>query len=65
MMQKNKVSLEWNLDERLYQFVCPSEGNWQEVELFALDIAKLARNNIDIAKKVEQEKKDAEEPKSE
>ena len=51
MMQRNKVSLERQFDERLYQFLCPNEGNWNEVERFALDIAGVARMNIDTNEK--------------
>lgn len=62
-MIRNKVSIERQLDERLYQFMIPSEGNWNEVLSFAQEIGKYATDQIEAAKKLIEEVK--EETKSE
>lgn len=51
-MIRNKVSIERQLDERLYQFLIPAEGNWNEVLAFANEIASHATKQIESAPKV-------------
>lgn len=54
-MIRNKISIERQFDERLYQFMIPQEGNWNEVLAFSQDIFEYAKKQIelDIKKKEE------------
>lgn len=48
-MIRNKMSIERQFDERLYQFMIPHEGNWNEAMAFAQDIMEYAKKQIEIA----------------
>jgi hypothetical protein len=62
-MIRQKTSIERQFDLKLYQFMIPSDGNWNEVAAFAQDILKYANDQIEAAKKLEEEKKLQEQPK--
>ena len=53
-MIKNKVSIERQFDERIYQFLISQEGNWNEVISFAQDIIEYGKKQIEIASKKEE-----------
>lgn len=63
MMMRQKVTLERQLDDKLYQFLIPNEGNWNEVLLFAREIGEHASKQIEAAVQAKEEVK--EEPKAE
>ena len=59
-MIRQKTSIERQFDLRLYQFLIPNDGNWNEAVAFAQDIMKYGNEQIEAAKKLEEEKKSEE-----
>ena len=55
-MIRNKMSIERQFDERLYQFLAPHEGgNWNEILAFAQDIVEFSKKQLEISLKKKEE----------
>lgn len=57
MLIRDCKNLSWQVDDRLYQFLAPFSGNWQEIEACALDAARIARENMESQKNKEEQPK--------
>lgn len=55
-MVKNKVSIERQINERQYQFVCPYESTLEECLMVIEDIKKYVVERLEDAKKQKEEK---------
>lgn len=62
-MIRQKTSIERQIDQNLYQFLIPQEGNWNDVLLFAQHIAEHAKKQIDDVLKANEETVKVEEVK--
>lgn len=54
-MIKNKVSIERQINERLYQFIVPSDANLQECMMIVEDVKKYLLERLEEAKKQAEE----------
>lgn len=55
-MIRNKLSIEHQIDERMYQLLIPHEGNWTEALYIGKEMIKYIELQLDAANKKQDEK---------